>query len=357
MRRNWLTPVERQYVQTLLDEAIQHVKVRDMKTCAAFVQHAIETRRMSKTMLRPDVIDVFAKPQCGFCLVQQMLNRHAGYKNLPLPLRGKALHQKAEELGLVERTMTVRVDASTVRNECNMAEGRKKMKMTDEIGRDCKRVVMLQTKKKQCVQGIIAQATATGVADITRVWRDFHYDTKVMTKVCLKAIAAVAKLKHVYVLDIHKLTCLFHFPVFQVVLKLLTPSHIFAINMGEDERIFDRPHFQLLASKILDGSSAVRRWFVESIPNRRAIWVECGLVRDLAHLDKPNVFTLARREDCNIWKKGERHQARLAWLLAPETAYTAAKLYKTSMQDSTCKWTIACAKRAEGTSEAKLVAL
>ena len=147
MRHNWLTPVERQYVQTLLDEAIKHMKVRDMKTCAAFVQHAIETRRMSKTMLRPDVIDVFAKPQCGFCLVQQMLNRHAEYKNLPLPLRGKALHQKAEELGLVERTMTVRVDASTVRNECNMAEGRKKMKMTDEIGRDCKRVVILQTKK------------------------------------------------------------------------------------------------------------------------------------------------------------------------------------------------------------------
>jgi hypothetical protein len=111
MRHNWLTPVERQYVQTLLDEAIQHAKLRDMKTCAAFVQHAIEARRMSKTMLRPDVIDVFAKPKGGFCLVQRMLNRHAGYKNLPLPLRGLALHQKAEELGLVERTRTVRVDA------------------------------------------------------------------------------------------------------------------------------------------------------------------------------------------------------------------------------------------------------
>jgi hypothetical protein len=238
-----------------------------------------------------------------------------------------------------------------------MAEGRKKMKMTDEIGRDCKRVVMLQTKKKQCIQGIIAQANATGLADITRVWRDFHYDTKVMRKVCLKAIAAVAKLKHVYVLDIHKLTCLFHFPVFQEVLKLLTPSHIFAINMGEDEQIFDRPHFQLLASKILDGSSAVRRWFVESIPNRRAKWIECGLVRDNAHLDKPNVFTLARRQDCDIWKKGDRHQARLAWLIAPEAAFTVAKRKNISMQASTCKWAIACAKRAEGTSEAQLVAL
>jgi hypothetical protein len=86
---------------------------------------------------------------------------------------GEPCAKKAGELGLKERTMTVRVDAPTIRNECNMAEGRKKMKMTDEIGRDCKRVVMLQTKKKECVQGIIAQATAKGVADITRVWRDF----------------------------------------------------------------------------------------------------------------------------------------------------------------------------------------
>ncbi len=90
---------------------------------------------------------------------------------------------------------------------------------------------------------------------------------KGMRKVCLKAITAVATLKHVYVLDIHKLTCLFHFPVFQEVLKLLTPSHIFAINMGEDAGIFDRSHFELLATKILDGSSAVRRWFAESNPN------------------------------------------------------------------------------------------
>jgi hypothetical protein len=94
MRHNWLTQLERQYVQTLLDEAIQHVKLRDMKTCAAFVQHAIESRRMSKTMLSPDVIHIFAKPKVGFCLLQRMLNRHAGYKNLPLPLRAKALHKK-----------------------------------------------------------------------------------------------------------------------------------------------------------------------------------------------------------------------------------------------------------------------
>ncbi len=176
-------------------------------------------------------------------------------------------------------------------------------------------------------------------------------------KVCLKAIAAVATRKHVYVLNIHKLTCLFHFPVFQKMLQLLTPSHIFAINMGEDAGIFDRPHFQLLATKILDGSSAVRRWFAESNPTHRAIWVECGLVRDNAHLDKPNVFTVARRKDCDKWKDGERDEARLAWLLAPEKASTVATRYNTSMQDSTCNWAIACAKRAQATSEAQLVAL
>ncbi len=32
MRHNWLTQVERQYVQTLLDEAIQHVKYNNT-TC------------------------------------------------------------------------------------------------------------------------------------------------------------------------------------------------------------------------------------------------------------------------------------------------------------------------------------
>ncbi len=41
----------------------------------------------------------------------------------------------------------------------------------------------------------------------------------------------------------------------------------------------------------------------ESNRTRRAIWVECGLVRDNAHLDKPNVFTVARRKDCALWKE------------------------------------------------------
>ncbi len=101
MRHNWLTQLERQYVQSLLDEAIRHVKMRDRKSCTAFVQHAIKSRRMSTSMLSPDVIKKFEKDGCR--LLQPMLHRHAGYKNLPCPLRGKALASKAVTEGLVTR--------------------------------------------------------------------------------------------------------------------------------------------------------------------------------------------------------------------------------------------------------------
>ena len=355
MRRNWMTQLERQYVRTLLDEAVQHVTMRDRTACVAFVQHAIKSRRMSTSMLSPEVIHKFAKD--GRRLLETMLHRHAGYKNLPCPLRGKELVSKAVTEGLLLRSRIVRVDRKTLREESNMAAGRRKMKMTEEIGRRCNEFVMLKTKKLKCVQAIKAQAITTGVADITRVWRDFQSSTKTMTEVSLEAIAAVATLKNVYVLDIHKMTCLFHITMFKKVLELLTPSHIFAINMGEDAGILDEDHFQLLAAKIRDGSSALRRWFCETIPNRRAIWVKCGLVRDNAHPNKPNVWTLARREDCTRWQKGVRDQARLAWLLAPESAFNAAKHYNISMQKSTCNWIIACAKRTVVSNEPALLAL
>jgi hypothetical protein len=299
MRRNWMTILERQYVQTLLVEATQHDKMRDMKACVAFVQHTIKSRRMSASRLSPDVINKFAKKD-GFCLLQQMFNRHAGYKNLPCPLRGKALASKAVTEGVVARSRIVKVDTEILREELNMAEGRRKMKMTEDIGRrcnqvlmlktkrlKCNQVLMLKTKRLKCVQAIKAEAIVTGAADITRVWREFQSSTKTMAEVSLEAIAAVARLNNVYVLDIHKMTCLFHITMFKQVMELPTDSHIFAIYMGEDVDIFDENHFHLLAGKLRDGSSPVRRWFCESNRTRRAIWVECGLVRDNAHLKNP----------------------------------------------------------------------
>jgi hypothetical protein len=87
MKRNWLTQLERVYVQSLLDEAIRHVKMRDRQSCIAFVQHAIKSGRMSTSMLSQDVINKFAKD--GRRLLQPMLHHHAGYKNLPCPLKPK----------------------------------------------------------------------------------------------------------------------------------------------------------------------------------------------------------------------------------------------------------------------------
>jgi hypothetical protein len=84
---------------------------------------------------------------------------------------------------------------------------------------------------------------------------------------------------------------------------------------------------------------------------------ECGLVRDNAHLDKPNVFTVARRKDCALWKEGKRDQVKLAWLLAPESAFTVTTRYNTYMQDSTCNRLNACAAREVVSSETRLLAL
>ncbi len=178
MKRNWLTQLERAYLQSPIDEAVRHVKMRDRQSCVAFVQHAIKSRRMSTSMLSQDVINKFAED--GSRLLRPMLHRHAGYKNLPCPLRGKALASKAATEGLVQWTKKVRVDALTLREELNLAEGRRKMKMTEEIGRRCQQVLKLKTKRLKCVQAIKAQAIATGAADITRVWREFQSCTKTM---------------------------------------------------------------------------------------------------------------------------------------------------------------------------------
>ncbi len=48
-----------------------------------------------------------------------------------------------------------------------LAPGRVKMKMVDDIGRDCARELVHKQKKKGCIQRIVALAQQTGVADVT----------------------------------------------------------------------------------------------------------------------------------------------------------------------------------------------
>ena len=173
-------------------------------------------------VLRPVVL---AKIQtAGHIFFKRLLDRNATYLALPKPLRGKELDVAASNLGLVTRVKTVRVDVGTLVDECKLAQGRRQMNMQGDIGRDCQRVVVYKTKRKECIKRIVTIAQITGVANVTLVWREFSRCRMTMIGVALEAIAAVCKLKNVYVLDVHEQTYLFAFPIFQKMLDLLTHS-------------------------------------------------------------------------------------------------------------------------------------
>ncbi len=94
--------------------------------------------------------------------------------------------------------------------------------------------------------------------------------------------------------------------------------------MGEDGGKFERRHFKLLAVKILDGSCAMRRWFVESNPSRRCILMECGVVSSPRSKKKVTMFKQARGQDRILWEQGDRESPRLVWLIAPKYAFNGA---------------------------------
>jgi hypothetical protein len=123
--------------------------------------------------------------------------------------------------------------------------------------------------------------------------------------------------------------------------------------MGEDNSRLASPQFQLPAAKIVDGSLPLRRWFVESNPQRRRLLVTYKLVlkqrstRMIGNATNPNVWTNARRRDKELWKRGQRDHARLSWLNAPQSAFDSASTYKIDLQNSTCNWSTACALRED----------
>ena len=342
MRKCRLTVKERAFIQSIMDSAISEIQTRDMRKCCEYACSIIHSSALAKRKLRVAVMAQIDSHDILF--FERLFERYAPYKALTKPLRGKSLSAKATELGLLQRTEWVRVDRATVKRECMMAPTRIKMRMKDDIGRECRTVHILQTKKKECVQSILNNAMSSGVANITPVWREFQGCKKHLVEVALAAIRAVAKVKSIYVMDIHGLTFLFDVPTFKKILDLLASSSVFAINLGEDVGTLGSEQFSLLASKILDGSSAIRRWFVESNPQRRmTMLVPCGLVsHPLGSKDHPTVFTIARRQDIQKWKDGNRDDNRLAWLRAPESAYVGARKSKTQMQDSLCNWNAAC---------------
>ena len=354
MRSFRLNKEEHKFINDMLNNAILNVGMRDRKRCCECACKAIlGDRRMyevATATLRPVILAHLTATRERFFF--GMLQRNVAYLGMPKPLGGKALYNMAREFGLVVREQTVRVDVEIIKEECMLAKARMDMNMLGEVGRECNSQLVHKLKIKECINRIVQMAQRTGVADITMAWRDFASHPDTLTKLALKAISIVSGLKNVYVLDIHGLKCLFPYTVFKEMLSLLCNSAIFAVNMGEDNLILDVPHFSLLAAKIKDGSSAVRRWFVESTPQRRVTLRHCGLVsKRKSRLTKgsvtsPNIFTIARRVDKAMWKEGHRNESRLSWLSAPKSAYNAARKHNTNMQNSTCKWSAACALRA-----------
>jgi hypothetical protein len=243
---------EKEFLQRIMNKAVLHVQTRNTKMCCEYACSIIldDTKmfKLATATLRPQVLQ---RLQCGGeAYFKGLLKRHAPFVALPKPVRGRALDIAASALGLVTRVETVRVDVATVKEEYKLARSRKQMNMPGEIGRECIRVVVHKTKRKKCIQKIVAFAQQTGVADITLVGREFAACSNTMVEVALKAIAAVCSLNNVYVLDIHKQTYLLAFPIFKKMIDLLTKSCIFAINMGEDNMILASPHFKLLAAKL-----------------------------------------------------------------------------------------------------------
>jgi hypothetical protein len=156
-------------------------------------------------------------------------------------------------------------------------------------------------------------------------------------------------------MDIHGLTLLFEFQIFEKVMDLLTPSWIMAVNMGKDGGALSSAHFSLIASKILDGSSALRRWYVESNPQRRKTLVRFGLVtHPSGSKDNPTVFTRARRRDIELWKEGQRDSTRLSWLRAPRRAFEGARKHNVAFQSKLCNWRTRCAVTSSVNANARL---
>ncbi len=161
-----------------MDSAIGNTQTKDMNKCCECACRALHSLSKSNVKLRAVVMKKIETT--GMLFIKGLFQRYAPYKALPPPLRGKSLSAQASELGLLQRTNAVRVDRATVKRECMMASTRIKMHMKEDIGRECRTVHVLQTKKKQCVDSILKNAMSSEVANITHVWREFHACTKVL---------------------------------------------------------------------------------------------------------------------------------------------------------------------------------
>jgi hypothetical protein len=146
-----LRNAEKEFLQQIMDRTVFNVQMRDMRLCCEHACRVIladqKMLKLATATLRPLVLD---RIKCaGNTYFKSLFKRHGPYIVLPKPLRGKALHIRGSELGLVTREETVKVNVATIKDECKLAGGRKQMKMEDDIGRDCERA-LVHKKKRRC---------------------------------------------------------------------------------------------------------------------------------------------------------------------------------------------------------------
>jgi hypothetical protein len=127
-------------------------------------------------------------------------------------------------------------------------------------------------------------------------WRGCLSEASCGSGLDIGVLKTVCSLKNVYVLDIHEQTYLYAFPIFQKMLDLLTNSCIFVINMGEDNSILARPHFQLLVAKILFLCAA-------GLWNRIHSAVSCSLRTNSCRSNEAHERSEMRRiQMCGPWR-------------------------------------------------------
>ncbi len=102
-----------------------------------------------------------------------MLNRHAQSLKPTMSITGEGI---GEESGR-GRFGTTNKDSESRRSDRKRGGKHGGGPAENEHAKRCNYVVMLKTKRIQCVQIIKAQAIATGVADIARLWREFQSST------------------------------------------------------------------------------------------------------------------------------------------------------------------------------------
>ncbi len=153
-----LRNAEKEFLQQIMDRAVFNIQMRGMRLCCEHACRAIladqKMLKLATATLRPLVLD---RIKCaGNTYFKSLFKRHGPYVALPKPLRGKALHIRGSELGLVTRGKTMKVNVATIKEECELAGARKQMKMHDDIGRDCERALVHKKKRMKCVEKIVA---------------------------------------------------------------------------------------------------------------------------------------------------------------------------------------------------------